>query len=225
MHTNTLSPDRLHPQPTPLSPDLLHRMDAYCARQLLSVGQIYLYDESAAERAADTGARETARRRTLGHDAGTELHLRALEPGHQAVHLDMFYVAGPGHGGPAIVGNVYSRDLERGVSERHPGRSGIEEAVQAVLVSRRDFQPRGADNAGRFTKGASWVSLSHAFGAAFDNPDLSSPASSATGRRKPGRWPPPGSPTSCSIPSRTEPCCPSFTSTAIIQQPDRSRPH
>ena len=69
-----------------LSPELLHKMDAYWrAANYLSVGQIYLYDNPLLKEPLKTVAREAAGGRTLGHDAGPELHLRALEPGHQEV--------------------------------------------------------------------------------------------------------------------------------------------
>ena len=69
-----------------LSPELLHKMNAYWrAANYLSVGQIYLYDNPLLKRAAEAVAREAAGGRTLGHDAGPELHLRAFEPGHQEV--------------------------------------------------------------------------------------------------------------------------------------------
>ena len=54
--------------------------------------------------------------------------------------------------------------------------------------------------------------LAHAYGAAFDNPDLLVvPASSATARRRPARWPPAGTPTSSSTRCATAPCCRSCT--------------
>jgi len=63
--------------------------------------------QPSAEEAARAGAREAAGGRALGHNAGPELHLRPSEPVIKKYDLDMFYIAGPGHGGPAIVGNVY----------------------------------------------------------------------------------------------------------------------
>ena len=69
-----------------LSAELLGKMDAYWrAANYLSVGQIYLYDNPLLKEAAQTGAREAARGRTLGHDAGSELYLCAFKPGHQEV--------------------------------------------------------------------------------------------------------------------------------------------
>ncbi len=133
-----------------LTPELLHRMNAYWrAANYLSVGQIYLYDNPLLKRAAEAVAREAAGGRALGHDAGPEFHLRAPEPGHQEVRPGHVLHRRsrpwrPGDGGQCLP----RRHLERGLSEHHPGRSRAEETVQAVLVSRRNFQPRRADDAG-----------------------------------------------------------------------------
>ena len=92
----------------PLAPDLLHRIDAYWrAANYLSVGQIYLYDTPL--------LREPL---TLAHVKPLVVGHWGTTPGQNFIYvhlnriikkydLDMFYVAGPGHGGPAIVGNVY----------------------------------------------------------------------------------------------------------------------
>ena len=62
--------------------------------------------------------------------------------------LDMFYVAGPGHGGPAIVGNVY---LEGTWSEVYPNvtqdEAGLKELFKQFSFPGRYFEPCGADNA------------------------------------------------------------------------------
>jgi len=85
--------------------------------------------------------------------------------------LNMFYIAGPVTAARPLWATSTSRHLERDLSERHPRRSRAEKAVHAVLVSRRDFQSCGADNAGSIHEGGELgYSLSHAFGAAFDNP-------------------------------------------------------
>ena len=96
--TQTLTPERLHKKPdavnekelttktNTLTPDLLHKMNAYWrAANYLSVGQIYLYDNPLLKGAAETVAREAPGGRALGHHAGPELHLCALEPGNQEV--------------------------------------------------------------------------------------------------------------------------------------------
>ena len=87
--------------------------------------------------------------------------------------FNMIYITGPGHGGPGLVANTTRRDLQRGLSEHLSGRSGHEAAVQAVLVSRRHSEPCRAGNARLIHEGGELgYAVSHAFGAAFDNPDL-----------------------------------------------------
>ena len=74
------------PKTETLSPDFLHKMDAYWrAANYLSVGQIYLYDNPLAEAPADPRGREAHAAGTLGHDTRAELHLRSFEPGHQEI--------------------------------------------------------------------------------------------------------------------------------------------
>ena len=133
-----------------LEPELLHRMDAYWrAANYLSVGQIYLYDNPLLKRPL---ALSDVKPLVVGHWGTTPgqnfiyVHLNRVITKYD---LDMFYVAGPGHGGPALVANTYlegsySRDLSR----RQPGRGRDEEAVHPILFSRRDFQPCGADDSG-----------------------------------------------------------------------------
>ena len=130
--------------------DELRRIDAYWrAANYLSVGQIYLYDNPL--------LREPL---TLAHVKPLVVGHWGTTPGQNFIYvhlnrvikkydLDMIYVSGPGHGGPALVGNVYLEGtLERGLSRHHPGRGRAEEAVQAVLLSGRHFQPCRADDAG-----------------------------------------------------------------------------
>jgi xylulose-5-phosphate/fructose-6-phosphate phosphoketolase len=79
MQTETLAPTLS----ATLSRELLHKMNAYWrAANYLSVGQIYLYDNPLLK---EPLARQASGGRALGHDAGSELHLRASEPGHQEV--------------------------------------------------------------------------------------------------------------------------------------------
>jgi xylulose-5-phosphate/fructose-6-phosphate phosphoketolase len=124
-----------------LSPQLLREMNAYWrAANYLSVGQIYLYDNPL--------LREPL---TLAHVKPLVVGHWGTTPGQNFIYvhlnrvikkydLDMFYIAGPGHGGPALVGNTYLEGhLQRDLSKRQPGRSWLEKAVQAILVSRRDF--------------------------------------------------------------------------------------
>ena len=69
-----------------LTPELLHNMDAYWrAANYLSVGQIYLYDNPLLKRPLQLSDVKPLVVRTLGHDAGSELHLCAFEPGHQEI--------------------------------------------------------------------------------------------------------------------------------------------
>ena len=66
-----------------LTPDLLHKMDAYWrAANYLSVGQIYLYDNPLLKRPLKLSERQAAGGRALGDDAGSKLHLCPFEPGH-----------------------------------------------------------------------------------------------------------------------------------------------
>ena len=124
---------------TPLSQRELELIDAYWrAANYLSVGQIYLFDNPLLR---EPLRKEHIKPRLLGHWGTTPglnfiyAHLNRVIKEHD---LDMIYIAGPGHGGPALVANTY---LEGTYSEVYPehlaGRSGDEAAVQAVLVSRR----------------------------------------------------------------------------------------
>jgi xylulose-5-phosphate/fructose-6-phosphate phosphoketolase len=134
---------------TTLSPELLHKMDAYWrAANYLSVGQIYLYDNPLLKEPLKLSHVKPL---VVGHWGTTPgqnfiyVHLNRVI---KKYDLDMFYIAGPGHGGPALVGNTYLEGTYSEISERQPGRSRDERAVQAILVSRWDFQPCSADNAG-----------------------------------------------------------------------------
>ncbi len=135
---------------TPLSPELLRKMDAYWrAANYLSVGQLYLYDNPLLNKPLELAHVKPL---VVGHWGTTPgqnfiyVHLNRVI---KKYDLDMFYVAGPGHGGPALVGNTY---LEGTYSEVYPDVSqdeaGLKQAVHPVLVSRRDLQPRRADDAG-----------------------------------------------------------------------------
>ena len=102
----------------PLSPDLLRKMDAYWrAANYLSVGQIYLYDNPLLKEPLKLSHVKPL---VVGHWGTTPgqnfiyVHLNRVI---KKYDLDMFYIAGPGHGGPAIVGNVY---LEGTWSEVYP---------------------------------------------------------------------------------------------------------
>ena len=130
-------------------------MDAYWrAANYLSVGQIYLYDNPLLREPLTLAHVKPL---VVGHWGTTPgqnfiyVHLNRIIKQHD---LDMIYIAGPGHGGPALVAQHLSRrHLQRDLSRHQPGRSRDEAAVQAVLVSRRHFQPRRADHAGLDPRG------------------------------------------------------------------------
>jgi xylulose-5-phosphate/fructose-6-phosphate phosphoketolase len=158
-----------------LSPELLHKMDAYWrAANYLSVGQIYLYDNPL--------LREPLK---MSHVKPTLLGHWGTTPGQNFIYvhlnrvikkydLDMIYIAGPGHGGPALVGNTY---LEGTYSEIYPNISR-DEAGLKKLFTQFSF-PGGIPShvspecPGSIHEGGELgYSLSHAFGAVFDNPEL-----------------------------------------------------
>ena len=159
----------------PLSPELLHRMDAYWrAANYLSVGQIYLYDNPLLKRPLELS---DVKPLVVGHWGTTPgqnfiyVHLNRVI---KKFDLDMFYVAGPGHGGPALVGNTY---LEGTYSEIYPDVSQ-DEAGLKKLFKQFSFPGGISSHVAPTTPGSIHeggelgYSLSHAFGAAFDNPGL-----------------------------------------------------
>lgn len=158
-----------------LTPELLQKLDAYWrAANYLSVGQIYL-QANALLRTPLT--KDHVKPRLLGHWGTTPglnflyVHLNRLIRQH---NLNMIYVIGPGHGGPGIVAHTY---LEGSYSERYPA---IERNEHGMLRLFRQFSwPHGIpshvapETPGSIHEGGELgYSLAHAFGAAFDNPDL-----------------------------------------------------
>jgi xylulose-5-phosphate/fructose-6-phosphate phosphoketolase len=158
-----------------LTPDLLMRMDAYWrAANYLSVGQIYLYDNPLLRVPL---APAHVKPRLLGHWGTTPgqnfayVHLNRAIIEHD---LDMIYLSGPGHGGPAVVANTY---LEGTYSEIYPAITRDEEGLRKLF---RQFSFPGGipshvapETPGSIHEGGELgYSLSHAFGAVFDNPDL-----------------------------------------------------
>ncbi len=159
----------------PLSPDLLHRMHAYWrAANYLSVGQIYLHDNPLLREPLTL---EHVKPRLLGHWGTTPgLNFIYVHLNRVIVERDinMIYVTGPGHGGPALVANTY---LEGSYSEFYPNVSQDEEGMKK-LFTQFSF-PGGIpshtapETPGSISEGGELgYSLSHAYGAAFDNPDL-----------------------------------------------------
>src|SRR5437867_1706090 len=160
---------------TPLSRDLLYRMDAYWrAANYLSVGQIYLYDNPLLRTPLGLAHLKP---RLLGHWGTTPgqnfiyVHLNRIIREHD---LDIIYIAGPGHGGPALVANTY---LEGTYSELYPAISQDAEGLKRLF---KQFSFPGGipshvapETPGSIHEGGELgYSLSHAFGAAFDNPAL-----------------------------------------------------
>jgi xylulose-5-phosphate/fructose-6-phosphate phosphoketolase len=159
----------------PLDAEQLRKTDAYWrAANYLSVGQIYLYDNPLLKE-----------RLTLAHVKPLVVGHWGTTPGQNFIYvhlnraikkydLDMFYVAGPGHGGPAIVGNVY---LEGTWSEVYPDVTQ-DEAGLKKLFKQFSFPGGISSHVAPTTPGSIHeggelgYSLSHAFGAAFDNPNL-----------------------------------------------------
>jgi xylulose-5-phosphate/fructose-6-phosphate phosphoketolase len=158
-----------------LTPELLHKMNAYWrAANYLSVGQIYLYDNPLLKRPLRLS---DVKPLVVGHWGTTPgqnfiyVHLNRVI---KKYDLDMLYVAGPGHGGPAIVSNVY---LEGTWSEVYQDVTQDEEGLQR-LFKQFSFPGGISSHVAPTTPGSIHeggelgYSLSHAFGAVFDNPDL-----------------------------------------------------
>src|SRR5882757_1760622 len=171
------------------STDLLKKMHAYWrAANYLSVGQMYL---KANPLLKEPLAAEHIKHLLLGH-WGTSpgqnfiyVHLNRLI---RQNDLDMIYIAGPGHGGPALVANTY---LEGTYTEVYPSISRDEEGLQKLF---KQFSfPGGIPShvspecPGSIHEGGELgYSLSHAFGAVFDNPNLIVPCVVGDGEAETG---------------------------------------
>ena len=160
---------------TPPLDNELRLIDRYWrAANYLSVGQIYLYDNPM--------LREPLK---LAHVKPLVVGHWGTTPGQNFIYvhlnrvikkndLDMFYIAGPGHGGPALVANTY---LEGSYSEIYPNISEDEEGMKK-LFTQFSFPGGISSHVSPTTPGSIHeggelgYSLSHAFGAAFDNPGL-----------------------------------------------------
>jgi xylulose-5-phosphate/fructose-6-phosphate phosphoketolase len=160
---------------TPLSDAELERIDRHWrAANYLSVGQIYLL---ANPLLSEPITIEHVKPRLLGHwgtTPGLNLLYSHLNRVIVARDLDMIYVTGPGHGGPGLVANTW---LEGSYSEVYP-TIGRDVAGMARLFRQFSF-PGGIpshvapETPGSINEGGELgYSLAHAFGAAFDNPDL-----------------------------------------------------
>jgi xylulose-5-phosphate/fructose-6-phosphate phosphoketolase len=158
-----------------LSAELRRKVDAYWrAANYVSVGQIYLYDNPLLKRPLQLSDVKPLVVSHWGTTPGQNFIYVHLNRVIKKYDLNMFYVAGPGHGGPAIVGNVY---LEGTWSEIYPNVSR-DEAGLKELFKQFSFPGGISSHVAPTTPGSIHeggelgYSLSHAFGAAFDNPDL-----------------------------------------------------
>jgi len=167
--------DREVPADRPLSAEDLRRIDAYWrAANYLSVGQIYLLDNPLLREPLRP---EHVKPRLLGH-WGTTPGLNFIYAHLNRVirnwDLDAIYVIGPGHGGPGIVANAY---LEATYSEVYPSITRDLDGMRKLF---RQFSFPGGipshvapETPGSIHEGGELgYALSHAYGAAFDNPDL-----------------------------------------------------
>jgi len=158
-----------------MSEDELELIDKYWrAANYLSVGQIYLMDNQLLQLPLQL---QHVKPRLLGHWGTTPglnfiyVHLNRVIKAHD---LDMIYVCGPGHGGPAVVANTY---LEGSYTELYPN---VTEDAEGILQLFKQFSFPGGipshaapETPGSIHEGGELgYALSHSFGAAFDNPDL-----------------------------------------------------
>jgi xylulose-5-phosphate/fructose-6-phosphate phosphoketolase len=166
---------RLHESKQPLAEEELRKMHAYWrAANYLSVGQIYLYANPLLHEPLKI---EHIKPRLLGHWGTTPglnfiyVHFNRLIKKHD---LSVIYVTGPGHGGPGLVANTY---LEGSYSEVYPNISQTEEGLKRLF---KQFSFPGGipshvapETPGSIHEGGELgYSIAHAYGAAFDNPDL-----------------------------------------------------
>jgi len=174
----TVAPVPTHWRHRPLAPitsEQLDRVDAWWrAANYLSIGQIYLLDNPLLREPLRT---EHIKPRLLGHwgtTPGLNFLYAHLNRAIQQYDLDTIYVTGPGHGGPGMVANAY---LDGTYSELFPEVDRSEAGIRRMF--RRFSFPGGIpshaspDTPGSIHEGGELgYSLSHAYGAAFDNPDL-----------------------------------------------------
>ncbi|PSL37154.1 xylulose-5-phosphate/fructose-6-phosphate phosphoketolase [Labedella gwakjiensis] len=159
----------------PLTDESLDRIDAWWrAANYLSVGQIYLLDDPLLRRPL---TRDDIKPRLLGHwgtTPGLNLIYAHLNRAIAERGISTLYVTGPGHGGPGMVANAY---LDGTYTELHPSIGRDEDGIRALF---RQFSFPGGipshaspETPGSIHEGGELgYALSHAYGAAFDNPDL-----------------------------------------------------
>jgi xylulose-5-phosphate/fructose-6-phosphate phosphoketolase len=164
-----------HEVAAPLDADELRLIDAYWrAANYLSVGQIYLLDNPLLR---EPLAPDHVKPRLLGHwgtTPGLNLIYVHLSRAIRARALNAIYICGPGHGGPGMVANAY---LEGTYSELYSHISEDEEGLRELF--RQFSYPGGVpshaapETPGSIHEGGELgYALAHAYGAAFDNPDL-----------------------------------------------------
>jgi len=158
-----------------LESDELRKMDAYWrAANYLAVGQIYLYDNPLLREPLKLAHVKPLVVGHWGTTPGQNFIYVHLNRAIKKYDLNMFYIAGPGHGGAALVGNTY---LEGTYSEIYPNITQ-DEAGMKKLFTQFSFPGGISSHVAPTTPGSIHeggelgYSLSHAFGAAFDNPDL-----------------------------------------------------
>ncbi|MDE2079604.1 MAG: phosphoketolase family protein [Patescibacteria group bacterium] len=158
-----------------LPEDLVAKMDAYWrAANYLSIGQIYLFDNPLIRRPL---LQSDVKPLLMGHwgtSPGQNFIYLHLNRAIKKYDLDMIYLSGPGHGGPALIANTY---LEGTYSEVYP-EIGQDENGMKKLFTQFSF-PGGVPShvspecPGSIHEGGELgYSLSHAFGAVLDTPDL-----------------------------------------------------
>jgi len=175
MASATAGSARSHESQQPLSQEELRKMHAYWrAANYLSVGQIYLYANPLLQEPLELAH---IKPRLLGHWGTTPglnfiyVHFNRLI---RKYDLNVIYVAGPGHGGPGLVANTY---LEGTYSEVYPH---ISQTVDGIRRLFKQFSFPGGipshvapETPGSIHEGGELgYSVAHAYGAAFDNPDL-----------------------------------------------------
>ncbi|QUX25491.1 MULTISPECIES: phosphoketolase family protein [Nocardiopsis] len=158
-----------------LGQDELQRIDAYWrAANYLSVGQIYLLDNPLLREELRP---EHIKPRLLGHwgtTPGLNFCYAHLNRVIKARNLDMMYIMGPGHGGPAAVANAWLEgtysEVYRDVSRDGPGMKRLfrQFSFPGGIPSHVAPETPGSIHEG----GELGYALAHAFGAVFDNPDL-----------------------------------------------------
>jgi len=160
---------------SPLAPDMAAKIDAYWrACNYLAAGMIYLLDNPLLR---EPLKEEHIKKRLLGHWGSSPglafmyVHLNRIINAHEQ---EAIFLAGPGHGAPGVLAPVY---LEGTYSEIYPNKSEDEEGMKAFF---KQFSFPGGigshctpETPGSIHEGGELgYSISHAFGAAFDNPNL-----------------------------------------------------